>query len=62
MESSSNDVQATDRNALVLYGSETGNAQDIAEDLGRAVERMRFKATVEEMNAVELASALLSST
>ncbi|EHA54937.1 hypothetical protein MCOR27_005677 [Pyricularia oryzae] len=58
MESSSNDVQATDRNALVLYGSETGNAQDIAEDLGRAVERMRFKATVEEMNAVELKELL----
>ncbi|TLD26951.1 hypothetical protein PspLS_04990 [Pyricularia sp. CBS 133598] len=54
MESSSNDVQLKDRNALVLYGSETGNAQDIAEDLGRTVERMRFKTTVEEMNTKEL--------
>lgn len=39
---------------LVIYGSETGNAQDIAEELGKAAQRLHFKTKVEEMNTVSL--------
>lgn len=42
------------RRALVLYGSETGNAQDVAEELGRICERLRFDTEVAELNAVNL--------
>lgn len=44
----------TDRSALVLYGSETGNAQDMAEDLGRLCSRLRFRTDVDELDAVDL--------
>jgi flavodoxin len=42
------------RRALVLYGSETGNAQDVAEELGRIAERLRFDTEVAELNAINL--------
>jgi flavodoxin len=42
------------RRALVLYGSETGNAQDVAEEMGRLAERLRFDTEVAELNAVSL--------
>jgi sulfite reductase alpha subunit-like flavoprotein len=42
------------RTALILYGSETGNAQDVAEELGRLCERLRFQTQVAELNAVNL--------
>jgi flavodoxin len=42
------------RRALVLYGSETGNAQDVAEEMGRLAERLRFETEVAELNAVSL--------
>jgi sulfite reductase alpha subunit-like flavoprotein len=42
------------RRALVLYGSETGNAQDVAEELGRLAERLRFDAQVTELDAIKL--------
>jgi sulfite reductase alpha subunit-like flavoprotein len=45
------------RKALVLYGSETGSAQDVAEELGRMVQRLRFSSQVSEMNAVNLVRA-----
>lgn len=48
----------TTRRALVLYGSETGNAQDVAEELGRLAERLRFDTDVVELNAVTLVCAL----
>lgn len=41
------------RSALVLYGSETGNAHDIAEELGRIVERLHFWTQVSCLDAVE---------
>ncbi|KAF0640595.1 hypothetical protein FPSE5266_00928 [Fusarium pseudograminearum] len=47
-----------DRSVLVLYGSETGNAQDMAEELGRICQRLHFKSRVEELDAVDL-NALL---
>lgn len=48
----------TARRALVLYGSETGNAQDVAEELGRLAERLRFDTDVVELNAVTLRQLL----
>lgn len=42
------------RRALVLYGSETGNAQDVAEELGRITERLRFDTDVTVLNATSL--------
>ena len=35
-----------ERSALVVYGTETGNAQDIAEDAGRSLERVHFTTNV----------------
>lgn len=43
-----------DRTALILYGSETGNSQDAAEQLGRIAERLRFVTVVAEMDEVNL--------
>jgi sulfite reductase alpha subunit-like flavoprotein len=42
------------RTALVLYGSETGNAQDVAEEVGRLAERLRFDTTVLDLHSVSL--------
>jgi flavodoxin len=46
--------QPHDRSALILYGSETGNSQEAAEQLGRITGRLRFVTQVVEMNHVEL--------
>ena len=46
--------QRHDRNALILYGSETGNGQDVAEELGRVAERLHFMTRVSEMDLVEI--------
>jgi hypothetical protein len=53
MVDSEEDVHS-DRTALVLYGSETGNSQDAAEDLGRVVQRLHFVTRVREMDQVDL--------
>ena len=42
------------RTALILYGSETGNAQDIAEEIGRLCERLRFQTQLAELNTINL--------
>ncbi|KUI68704.1 NADPH-dependent diflavin oxidoreductase 1 [Cytospora mali] len=42
------------RSLLVLYGTETGNSQEIAQEIGRAAERLRFQTDIEEMNDVPL--------
>lgn len=44
------------RTALILYGSETGNAQDVAEELGRLVERLHFLTRVSDMNSVDIST------
>ncbi|MCJ1389062.1 NAPDH-dependent diflavin reductase [Xylographa bjoerkii] len=41
------------RRALVLYGSESGNAQDIADEMGRMTERLHFSTNVVHLDAVE---------
>lgn len=38
------------RSVLILYGSETGNAQEVAEELGALTERLRFATHVSELN------------
>jgi sulfite reductase alpha subunit-like flavoprotein len=49
------------RSILILYGSETGNAQDIAEELGRLCQRLHFRTRVDPLNAVDLVSIVASS-
>lgn len=46
--------QQNDRSALILYGSETGNSQDGAEQIGRITERLRFVTRVAEMDTITL--------
>jgi sulfite reductase alpha subunit-like flavoprotein len=46
--------QRHDRTALILYGSETGNSQDVADELGRVAERLHFVTQVSEMDGVEI--------
>ncbi|KAE8423252.1 hypothetical protein BDV36DRAFT_279212 [Aspergillus pseudocaelatus] len=41
------------RSALILYGSETGNTQEVAEELGSLAERLHFMTQVSEMNHVK---------
>jgi sulfite reductase alpha subunit-like flavoprotein len=38
------------RSVLILYGSETGNAQEVAEELGALTERLHFATHVFELN------------
>ena len=42
------------RTALVLYGSETGTAQDVAHELGQITERLHFAAHVVELNSIDV--------
>ncbi|KAI6780424.1 NADPH-dependent diflavin oxidoreductase-like protein [Emericellopsis cladophorae] len=51
-------MAGSQRSALVLYGSETGNAQDMAEELGRLCARLHFSTDVDELDAVDLNSLL----
>lgn len=46
------------RKALVLYGSETGNAQDTAEEIGCMLERLHFLTHVTQLDAVEPSSLI----
>jgi sulfite reductase alpha subunit-like flavoprotein len=48
------DRHAGDRSALVLFGSETGNAQDVAEDVGHICERLRLATLVCDLNSVDI--------
>ncbi|KAL2260790.1 hypothetical protein VTK26DRAFT_5116 [Humicola hyalothermophila] len=49
------------RTMAVLYGSETGNSEEIAVELGKMAERLHFQTTVDEMDAFKLADVLRSS-
>jgi sulfite reductase alpha subunit-like flavoprotein len=42
----------------VLYGSETGNAEDIAAELGNMARRLHFQTTVDEMDGFKLVRCL----
>jgi len=52
--------QRHDRTALILYGSETGNSEDVAECLGRVAERLHFSTRVSEMDQIEIVRRLIS--
>ncbi len=54
--------QRHDRAALILYGSETGNSHDFAEELGRVAERLHFMTRVAEMDLVEIVCEPLVSS
>ncbi|KAI9793689.1 MAG: NAPDH-dependent diflavin reductase [Peltula sp. TS41687] len=43
-----------DRTSLVLYGSETGMAQDVAAEVGAIFERLHFSTRVVELNSVNI--------
>ena len=58
MEMGSNGLN---KSVHVLYGSETGNAQDMAEELGRMCSRLHFTTQVEAMNSVDLVSGTVAS-
>ncbi|XXG98438.1 Zn finger-containing GTPase- Activating Protein for ARF [Hypoxylon texense] len=47
-------AQLENRRMLIIYGSETGNSQDLAGNLERLAERLHFKTLACEMNDVEL--------
>ena len=49
---------ASDRQILILYGSETGTAQDVAERLGREALRSHLQARVMPMDAYPIASLI----
>ncbi|KAH0401007.1 riboflavin synthase domain-like protein, partial [Aureobasidium melanogenum] len=49
---------AKSRSALILYGSETGNAQDVAQEIARLTERLRFDTTVIDLDSIELRDLL----
>ncbi len=40
------------RSALILYGTETGTSQDLAEEVGRALERLHFYTNILGLDAV----------
>lgn len=49
------DVEALDgRKILILYGSETGNSEESANDLERLARRLHFQTLLEEMDDVKL--------
>jgi sulfite reductase alpha subunit-like flavoprotein len=43
-----------ERTALVLYGTETGTAQDVAEEVARILERLYFIPDVQGLDAVSI--------
>ncbi|CAI4210692.1 unnamed protein product [Parascedosporium putredinis] len=53
----SRDVSVS-RSILVLFGSETGNSQEFAEDLDRCAQRLHFQSRVCEMDSVQLSTLL----
>ena len=58
------------RSALVLYGTETGTSQDLAEEVGRSLERLLFEvdvtgcdnATLQDFSSYDLTVLLISTT
>lgn len=46
------------RATLIAYGSETGNAYDYAEELGRLLQRIHFDTLVVKLDAVDIVRIL----
>ena len=49
------------RTVAILYGTETGNSQDLAEELGSVAERLHFTTIVSEMNNFQPVGICVSS-
>lgn len=56
MGGAENDALQPTRSVLILYGSETGNSQDMAEEIGKSAQRLHFKPVVEDMNSIQIVS------
>jgi sulfite reductase alpha subunit-like flavoprotein len=54
MADTQNGLHTENRSALILYGSETGNSEECAGDVGRMLERLHFTTSVTEMDNVEI--------
>lgn len=52
------DQEYMTRSALVLYGTETGNAQDVAYEISQCLERLHIATTTREFDATPLQSLL----
>jgi flavodoxin len=42
------------RDVVILYGTETGNSEEIAHEVGEMTERLHFQTVVDEMNSFSL--------
>ncbi|KAK3944765.1 hypothetical protein QBC46DRAFT_251137 [Diplogelasinospora grovesii] len=49
------------RSMVILYGSETGNGEEIATELGKMAERLHFQTVVDEMDSFKLTDLLRAS-
>ena len=47
-------LTAGGRTALILFGSETGNAQDIAGDVERMASRLRFSTRISSLDSIDV--------
>lgn len=47
-------MSLSNRRILILYGSETGTAQDKAEEIDRVCQRLRFHTDLDAMDNVKL--------
>ncbi|QIX01012.1 hypothetical protein AMS68_006529 [Peltaster fructicola] len=50
------------RTALILYGSETGNSQDVADEIGRLMSRLHFEIVILDLDSVQLRDLLKFTT
>ena len=48
------------RKMIILYGSETGNGEEIAGELGKMAERLHFQTVVDEMDSFKLVGRVTS--
>jgi len=45
------------RNMIILYGTETGNSEEIASELGQMAQRLHFRTDVDDMDRFKLVCA-----
>lgn len=45
------------RNMIILYGTEMGNSEEIAEELGQMAQRLHFQTDVDDMDSFKLVCA-----
>lgn len=57
--SSGNSDSGSERKVLVVYGSQTGTAQDVAERVGREAKRRRFSTRVIALDDYQVVSIII---